>query len=219
MPKPAKGPSREAILAAHGQTMPDIIAKDLKVLFCGINPSLYSVVIGHHFGRPGNRFWPALHQAGFTPRLYNAREDASLLELGYGITNMVSRATARADELTKDEIVAGRAELSDKIRHYQPECVAFLGISAYRIAFAQPKAKIGPQLPWPNELPEKLPEKSSEESLKGSPEKSTSASQVTQPDVTGQTAIWALPNPSGLNAHYQVKDLAEVYRWLLDSLP
>jgi double-stranded uracil-DNA glycosylase len=195
MPKPAKGPSRETLLAAHGQTMPDIIDHNLKVLFCGINPSLYSVVIGHHFGRPGNRFWPALHQAGFTPRLYNAREDASLLELGYGITNMVSRATARADELTKDEIVAGRAELADKIRHYQPQCVAFLGISAYRIAFAQPKAKIGPQPSWPKNQPDTL-----------------------QKDID-QTAIWALPNPSGLNAHYQVKDLAEVYRWLLESLP
>lgn len=176
-----KGPTKEQLTTAHGQTMPDIIAPNLKVLFCGINPSLYSVVIGHHFGRPGNRFWKAIHQAGFTPRLYHPSEDASLSDLGYGITNMAPRATARADELSKAEIQAGQKLLADKIQQYQPKCLAFLGISAYRIAFAQPKAKIGPQPPWQG------------------------------------TDIWALPNPSGLNAHYQVNDLAEVYSWLLKA--
>ena len=113
MPKP-KGPSRAEILAAHGQTMPDVIAPDLDVLFCGINPSLYSVVIGHHFGRPGNRFWKAIHQAGFTPRLYDPSEDGSLIDLGYGITNMAPRATARADELSKAEIREGQQLLADR---------------------------------------------------------------------------------------------------------
>ncbi|PZO20525.1 MAG: G/U mismatch-specific DNA glycosylase [Leptolyngbya foveolarum] len=180
MPKP-KGPSRAEVLAAHGQTMPDIIAPNLDVLFCGINPSLYSVVIGHHFGRPGNRFWKAIHQAGFTHRLYDPSEDASLIDLGYGITNMAPRATARADELSKDEIKAGQQLLAAKVKKYQPKCLAFLGITAYRIAFAQPKAKIGPQPDWEG------------------------------------ISIWALPNPSGLNAHYQVDGLAEVYGWVLDS--
>ena len=96
MPPKRKGPSKAEVAACHGETMPDVIAPNLKVLFCGINPSLYSVAIGHHFGRPGNRFWPALHKAGITPRLYDPREDASLIELGYGITNMAPRATARA---------------------------------------------------------------------------------------------------------------------------
>ena len=181
MPKP-KGPSREELLAAHGKTMPDVIAPNLDVLFCGINPSLYSVVIGHHFGRPGNRFWPALYKAGFTPRLYDPREDGSLIELGYGITNMAPRATARADELSKDEIREGRELLASKVKKYRPKCLAFLGITAYRTAFAQPKAKIGPQPDWEG------------------------------------TQVWALPNPSGLNAHYQVDGLAEVYSWVLDSV-
>lgn len=175
---PTPRPTRAEILAAHGQTMPDIIAPNLKVLFCGINPSLYSVVIGHHFGRPGNRFWKALHKAGITPRLYDPSEDASLIDLGYGITNMAPRATARADELSKAEIQAGRELLAAKIKKYRPKCLAFLGITAYRIAFAQPKAKIGPQPDWEG------------------------------------TQVWALPNPSGLNAHYQVDDLAEVYSWI-----
>jgi double-stranded uracil-DNA glycosylase len=175
-------PSPADLLAAHGQTMPDIIGPNLKVLFCGINPSLYSVAIGHHFGRPGNRFWKALHKAGITPRLYDPSEDAALLELGYGISNMAPRATARADELSKAEIVAGRELLAAKVQQYQPKCLAFLGISAYRIAFAEPKAKIGPQPDWQS------------------------------------AAIWALPNPSGLNAHYQVDDLAEVYSWLAESI-
>jgi len=181
MPKP-KGPSRAEILAAHGQTMSDVIAPDLDVLFCGINPSLYSVVIGHHFGRPGNRFWKAIHQAGFTPRLYDPSEDGSLIDLGYGITNMAPRATARADELSQAEIREGQQLLAAKVKKYRPKCLAFLGITAYRIAFAQPKAKIGPQPDWQG------------------------------------TQVWGLPNPSGLNAHYQVDGLAEVYSWVLDSI-
>ncbi|MEL6352025.1 MAG: G/U mismatch-specific DNA glycosylase [Cyanobacteria bacterium J06627_28] len=175
-------PTKAEVAACHGQTMPDIIAPNLKVLFCGINPSLYSVAIGHHFGRPGNRFWKALHLAGVTPRLYDPSEDMSLLKLGYGITNMAPRATARADELSKEELKAGRALLAEKLDTYRPRCLAFLGITAYRIAFAEPKAKVGPQPLWK------------------------------------ETQIWALPNPSGLNAHYQVKDHAEVYRWVLEAI-
>src|SRR5437899_6863400 len=93
-------PTRAEIAAAFGRTLPDVIGPGLRVLFCGINPSLYSAAIGHHFGRPGNRFWPALFTGGFTPRLFSPYEDASILDLGLGLTNLVAGATARADELT-----------------------------------------------------------------------------------------------------------------------
>src|SRR6187401_468931 len=104
-------PNRETVLAAYGKTISDVIAHDLRVLFCGINPGLYSAAIGHHFGRPGNRFWPALHQAGFTDRRLSGPEDRHLLQSDYGITNLVARATASADELSADELLAGAREL------------------------------------------------------------------------------------------------------------
>ena len=122
-----------------------MIAPGLKVLFCGINPSLYSAATGHHFARPGNRFWPALHGAGFTKRLLHPCEENLLLGKGVGITNLVARATATAAELTDDELRAGRRALGRKVRRYRPRCVAVVGIGAYRVAFARPKAKIGPQ--------------------------------------------------------------------------
>src|SRR3954471_7585357 len=100
-------PTKEQLLAAAGTTLPDVIARDLDVLFCGINPGLYTAAVGHHFGRPGNRFWPTLYRAGFTPRLFAPHEQRELLTLGYGITNVVARATAAADELTKEELIEG----------------------------------------------------------------------------------------------------------------
>lgn len=171
-------PSSAAIAAAANQTVPDIIAPNLKVLFCGINPSLYSAAVAHHFARPGNRFWKTLHGAGFTKRLFSPEEDQDLLRLGYGITNIVDRATARADELAPEELVTGRRALAAKIRQYRPAILAVLGISAYRTAFDQPKAKLG-----------------------------------RQPDLE-TSQVWVLPNPSGLNAHYQLEDLQRVYREL-----
>src|SRR3954451_12448377 len=99
-------PTQAEIAAARGKTVPDLIAKDLRVLFCGINPSLYSAAVGHHFARPGNRFWPALHLAGFSDRLLHPSEGDELLRRGYGITNLVGRATATADQLSADELVA-----------------------------------------------------------------------------------------------------------------
>ena len=122
-----------------------MIAPGLRVLFCGINPGLYSAATGHHFARPGNRFWPALHAAGFTPRLLQPREENELLSLGFGLTNLVARATAGADELTPAEFVAGRRRLAAKVRRYRPRTVAFLGLGAYRHAFGRPQATLGPQ--------------------------------------------------------------------------
>ena len=122
-----------------------MIAPDLKVLFCGINPGLYSAATGNHFARPGNRFWPALHAAGFTPRLLHPAEKDLLLESGYGLTNLVNRATAAADELSAAELVAGGRRLALKIRRHRPRVVAFLGVGAYRHAFSRPKAALGRQ--------------------------------------------------------------------------
>lgn len=138
-------PTKADLAAAVHRTVPDLIAPQLDVLFCGINPGLYTAAIGHHFGRPGNRFWPALHRSEFTPRLFAPWEEGELLALGVGITNMVERTTATAAELSVHEYVAGGQRLASLLTHYQPRVVAFLGIGAYRAAFAKPKATLGLQ--------------------------------------------------------------------------
>jgi len=115
------------------------------VLFCGINPGLYSAATGNHFARPGNRFWPALHAAGFTPRLFHPSDKAAFTRLGYGLTNLVGRATASADELAPSEFIAGRARLARTVRRHRPRMVAFLGMGAYRYAFEAPAAPLGEQ--------------------------------------------------------------------------
>ncbi len=176
-------PTRRDLLAAQNKTVRDVIAPGLRVLFCGINPGLYSGATGHHFARPGNRFWPTLHQAGFTPRLLEPSEEGELLALGYGITNLVPRATATADELSPEELVVGRRRLESKVKRYQPRVLAVLGISAYRIAFAQKAATLG-----------------------------------AQPERLGNAAVWVLPNPSGLNAHYQLASLVEYFRELRQAV-
>ena len=161
--------------------MPDLIAPQLNVLFCGINPGLYSAATRHHFARPGNRFWPALQAAGFTDRLVRPWEERCLLEYGLGITNLVARATTSAVELGQEELRAGRGRLERKARRYRPWAVAVLGIGAYRSAFSRPRAMAGRQ----------------GESL-------------------GPSALWVLPNPSGLNANHQLPDLARAFRELRD---
>src|SRR5688500_17734358 len=186
LPRP-RPPTREELLAAKDKTLPDVIAPGLRVLFCGINPGLYTAAIGHHFGRPGNRFWPTLHRAGFTPRLLSPYEEQELLTLGYGITNVVDRATAAADELAPEEYGEGGRRLAAKLRKYRPAVLAVVGVGAYRTAFARPKAQVGAQ----------------ETPLEGS-------------------AVWVLPNPSGLNANYQMDRLVEVFsdlRRAVESLP
>lgn len=172
-----KPPTRAELIAARNKVVADLIAPDLKVLFCGINPGLYTAAIGHHFGRPGNRFWPALHAGGFTDRVLSPYEERELLPLGYGITNVVNRATATADELSADELRMGAAVVRRKVLKFRPAFLAIVGVGAYRIGFDRPKANVGPQ---PN-------------------------------DPIGDTRVWVLPNPSGLNAHYQPKDLARVF--------
>ena len=144
MPKPWK-PTKEQLLAATTKTVRDVIAPDLRILFCGINPGLYTAAVGHHFARPGNRFWPTLHAAGFTDRLLSPFDERELLRSGYGITNVVMRATARADALTDQELVEGGNRLSRKVLRYRPRVLAILGVGAYRVAFKQRKASLGRQ--------------------------------------------------------------------------
>jgi TDG/mug DNA glycosylase family protein len=138
-------PTQAQVIAAAGRTVPDLIRPGLKVLFCGINPGLYSGATGHHFARPGNRFWRALYQAGFTPQLVSPWEENLLLEYGLGITNLVARTTASADELTSGELRSGRRRLEKKVRRYSPEWLAVVGIGACRTAFEKPGATIGRQ--------------------------------------------------------------------------
>jgi len=144
MPTPWK-PSKTQLLAATSKTVRDVIAPDLNVLFCGINPGLYTAAVGHHFARPGNRFWHTLHTSGFTDRLLSPFDERQLLKSGYGITNVVRRATTSADLLTKDEIIEGGKRLSLKVLRYRPRVLAILGIGAYRVAFNKPKATLGRQ--------------------------------------------------------------------------
>lgn len=169
-------PTTDALEAARERLLPDVLGPDASVWFVGINPSLYSTAVGHHFARPGNRFWPALHGAGVTDRLLDPSEDRELLRYDAGLTNLVARTTARADELDPDEITAGVEILGGKVERLRPNAIAIVGVSAYRIGFADRRAKIGKQ----------------SRSL-------------------GNAAIWALPNPSGLNAHYQLPRLIELY--------
>lgn len=165
----------EELQAARDHVIPDVVAGGLSVLFCGINPSLMSGATGHHFARPGNRFWPVLHLSGFTPRQLKPWEQGELPTYGLGITNVVARATARADELTPDEFLEGGRVLTAKVEELRPRFLAVVGITAYRTAFDR-KAVIGPQ------------------------------------DRTiGETRIWALPNPSGLNAHWTARTMADEY--------
>ncbi|MCO8276353.1 G/U mismatch-specific DNA glycosylase [Actinoplanes sp. TRM 88003] len=138
-------PTAAEVAAAGDRTIPDLIGPDLRVLFSGINPSLYSAATGHHFARPGNRFWPALHRSGFTERQYHPSEQFELPSLGLGITNVVARATARADELSPAELITGGEVLAALTERWKPRYLAILGVTAYRTAFAKPKAAIGPQ--------------------------------------------------------------------------
>jgi double-stranded uracil-DNA glycosylase len=176
-------PTPEDLVAAREKTVADVVAPGLAVLFCGINPGLYSAATGYHFAKPGNRFWPALHRAGLTPRQLRPDEQEQLLTLGLGVTNVVARATARADELSVNELRHGAARLTDLVEEYAPRFVAVVGISAYRSAFDRGKARIGEQA----------------ERIAGA-------------------RLWVLPNPSGLNAHYQLPDLTTAFHALYEAV-
>jgi TDG/mug DNA glycosylase family protein len=173
---PFAKPSQQELKDAFGVRIPDLIRPGLAVLFCGINPGLYSGATRLHFARPGNRFWPALHAAGFTDRLLAPWEKSQLLQSGYGITNLVRRTTATAAELSDEEYRLGRQALVRKIRKYSPRWLAILGLGAYRTGFGKPDAKIGRQV-----------------------------------ERIGSTGVWVLPNPSGLNANYQLPQLTEMF--------
>jgi TDG/mug DNA glycosylase family protein len=138
-------PTKAEIAAAAGRTLPDLVAPGLDVLFCGINPGLRSAATGYHFDRPGNRFWPTLYGAGCTPRLLRASEQDQLLGYGCGIASLVARASARADELSAQELRDGAVRLTELVGRLRPGMLAMLGITAYRSAFGRPKAVIGPQ--------------------------------------------------------------------------
>jgi double-stranded uracil-DNA glycosylase len=142
---PPRRPTQADLTGARGRTIPDLVAPGLRVLFAGINPSLYSAATGYHFARPGNRFWPALHQSGFTPRQLRPEQQPLLLEAGLGITNVVARATARADELSAAELRSGGAALVALAASLGARCLAVLGVTAYRAAFGPPDAVVGPQ--------------------------------------------------------------------------
>lgn len=169
-------PTREELLASADRTLPLLAAPGLRVLFCGINPGLYSAWSGHHFARPGNRFWPALHRSGFTPRQLHPSEQEELLPLGLGVTNVVERASATAAELSPAELREGGERLRADVAEHRPAWLAVLGVTAYRTAFDQPRATYG------------------EQELR-----------------LGQTRVWVLPNPSGLNAHFTPARLAEAF--------
>ncbi len=176
-------PTPDELISAEGRSIPDVIGPGVRYLFVGINPGLWSGATGHHFARPGNRFWPTLHGAGFTPRLLEPDDDAALMALGIGITNLVNRATAKASQVTDAELRAGAARLRDTVARHRPAAVAVLGVSAFRVAFEDPAATIGP---------------------------------VAEP--LAPAALWILPNPSGLNAHYQLPQLIDLLWTFRDSV-
>ena len=180
--------TRKELEAARAATIADVLPgpgdPPLRVLFCGINPGLVSAATGHHFARPGNRFWPALAGAGFTPRVLLPAEQEELLGLGLGVTNVVPRATARADELTTEELVAGGDRLRRLVADVAPAWLAVVGVTAYRVAFGAPRAAVG-----------------------------------AQPDALGRTRVWVLPNPSGLNAHWQLPEMVAEFARLRAAVP
>jgi double-stranded uracil-DNA glycosylase len=172
-------PSRQQLQAAYGASITDVIAPGLDVLFVGINPSLYSAAVGHHFARPGNRFWPTLHLSGFTDRLLSPFEDRLLLGYGCGVSNIVREATATAEEVPPEAYLKGGKRLLRMLEKHRPRYVAVLGVGAYQRAFARPRAGVGPQ-----------------------------------EGMLGPSRVWVLPNPSGLNANYQLPRLVELFREL-----
>jgi len=175
-------PTPDELISAEGRSIPEVIGSEVRYLFVGINPGLWSGATGHHFARPGNRFWPTLHGAGFTPRQLAPDDDTMVVALGIGITNLVNRTTAKASQVSDDELRAGATRLRETVRRSRPAAVAILGVSAYRVAFGEPAATIG---------------------------------RVAEP-LAG-AVLWILPNPSGLNAHYQLPQLVDLFRTFRES--
>lgn len=180
--------TRDELLAFNGACVDDLVGARVRLLFVGINPGLWTAAVNAHFARRGNRFWPALHAAGITPRLVDASDGMTaadrtmVTELGIGITNIVPTASARADELTRAELHDGAVALAAKVADLDPTVVAVLGLTAYRHAFDRPKAVAG-----------------------------------LQHETLGGAELWVLPNSSGLNAHESVDSLAIAYRAAWDA--
>lgn len=181
---PRRSPTPEQLEAARNKRVRDVVAPGLDVLFCGINPGLWSGAVGHHFAHPGNRFWKVLYRAGFTPELLQPRQERLLLEFGVGITNLVARTTSAASELSAQELRAGARALARKVARLRPSVIAFTGVTAYRTALSKPGAQLGQQ----------------ENTIAGVP-------------------VWVLPNPSGLQAHYQMEDMVKSFAAVRASLP
>jgi double-stranded uracil-DNA glycosylase len=175
-PAAPERPSRDRLQAAYGAVVPDLVRDGTAVLLCGINPSLWSGAVGHHFASPSNRLWPTLHAAGWTSRRLHPAETEAVLDAGLGVTNLVPRATARADELADDELRDGLAGVTALADQHRVGWVAFLGLGAYRTATGERTAAVGPQ-----------------------------------ERRTGRASTWLLPNPSGLNASWQLPRLAAAY--------
>jgi TDG/mug DNA glycosylase family protein len=177
------GFTRAELESFHGTTVPDLVGDDVRLVFVGINPGLWTAATATHFAYPGNRFYPALYEAGITDRLIVASDGWSvedrqhLLDRGIAITNLCPRATARADELSREELRRGAEDVERKIAAWSPRAVAVVGMTAYRMAFRMPSAQAG-----------------------------------RQDDDLGAAPLWVLPNPSGLNAHETVASLARAYR-------
>jgi TDG/mug DNA glycosylase family protein len=174
-------PTKADLEAARDRTIDDVVGPDLRVLFCGINPGLWSGATGFHFARPGNRFWKVLHLAGFTDHVLDPSENRDLLKAHLGITNLVHRTTAAESELRREEFVAGAAHLRESVARYRPDWLAMVGIGAYRVGFGEAQASVG-----------------------------------RQSATLGETGIWVLPNPSGLNANYQLPALTDAFAALHD---
>ena len=178
------GFTREELQAARDRSVPDLAGDEVRLVFVGINPGLWTAAAQAHFARPGNRFYKALHRAGVTPWVIDPRdgfdeeEREALVTRGIAITNLVNRATARADELDAEELRRGAKEIERKVARWKPRVVAFVGLSAYRTAFGRPRAQVGLQ---------------DDHAIAGA-------------------EVWALPNPSGLNAHYQLDALTPLFR-------
>ncbi len=182
-PRPLKPTPDQLRAAKDSTTVPDILARNLALLLVGINPGMYSGATGHHFARPGNRFWPALHRSGLTPRQLHPSEERKLLKYSIGLTKVVHRATATAAELSDDEVRAGGEDIRRLARRYKPRALCFLGVGTYSQAYNLKRIKVG-----------------------------------LQPDTFEGIPLWVLPNPSGLNANYQLPDFIELFTQLRESV-
>jgi TDG/mug DNA glycosylase family protein len=174
--------TRAELESYRGAIVPDLLGPEVRLLFVGINPGLWTAATQTHFAHPVNRFYPALQRAGIVDRRIDPSagmtddDRAYLVARGIGITNLVDHATARASELATADLRAGAIRLESLVERVRPRVVAVAGVTAYRTAFARPKASGG-----------------------------------RQPEPLADAELWVVPNPSGLNAHETIDSLAVAY--------